>query len=180
MSCAVFVTKTCKVAVERVLVASTRRTRFALSYSARVIVTVSPVVVLGGLIVSVAEREVPFKVALTFALTVAVTCLVLMVKLAEVAPAGTVTVAGTVAEALLLVSATAVDAAAFALNVTVPEAEFPPLTVVGVKVRAEIVAVVGGTGAPLVLSRTSVAPLFPLTSIARSGLLSPLKSAEIM
>ena len=108
-----------------VLVASTRKTRFALSNSARVILTVS---VLGGggggaatgLIVSVALRVMPLRVPLIVALVAAVTVVVLIVKLAEDAPAATVTLAGTEAAALLLARLTVVAAVAAALNLTVP------------------------------------------------------------
>ena len=116
-------TYTRSVALLLVLVASTRKTRFELSNSARVIRTVS---VLGGggaatgLIVSVALRVMPSRVPLIVALTVAVTVVVLTVKLAEDAPAATVTLAGTVAAALLLARVTTVAAVAAALNLTVP------------------------------------------------------------
>ena len=115
------------------LVASTRKTRFALSNSARVILTVS---VLGGgggaptaLIVSVALRVTPSNVPLITAFVVAVTLVVLTVKLADVAPAATVTLAGTEAAALLLARVTTVAAGAAAFNVTLPWTAFPPTTV---------------------------------------------------
>ena len=108
------------------LVASTRKMRFELSNSARVILTVS---VLGGgggggaatgLIVSVALRVMPLKVPLIVALVIALTAVVLIVKFAEDAPAATVTLAGTVAAALLLARLTTVADGAAALNLTVP------------------------------------------------------------
>jgi len=123
-SCPVEVTNTRSVALLLVVVASTRKMRFPLSYSARVILTVS---VLGGgggavtgLIVSVLLRVTPLKVPLIIALIVALTVPVATVKLADDAPAATVTVAGTVAEALLLARVIVVAAGAAALNVTVP------------------------------------------------------------
>jgi len=62
----------------------------------------------------------------------AVTALVLTVKFAVVAPAGTATLEGTLAAPLLLASATcAPPAGAGPLNVTVPVEEFPPVTLVG-------------------------------------------------
>lgn len=116
-------TKTCSVALLLVLVASTRKMRFELSNSARVILTVS---VLGGggaatgLIVSVALRVMPLRVPLIVALIVALTVVVLTVKFADEAPAATVTLAGTVAAGLLLARVTTVAAGAAALNLTVP------------------------------------------------------------
>jgi hypothetical protein len=68
MSWPLEVTNTCNVAVERVLVASTRSLRLPLSYSARVIETVS---VPGGLIVKVAERDVLLRDAVIMALVAA-------------------------------------------------------------------------------------------------------------
>lgn len=119
----VAVTNTRRVALLLVLVASTRNVRFELSNSARVILTVS---VLGGggaaagLIVSVALRVTPLKVALIVALVAVVTAAVLMVKLADDAPAATVTLAGTEAAALLLANVTTVAEGAVALKLTVP------------------------------------------------------------
>jgi len=73
-----------------------------------------------GLIVSVALRVTPLKVPLIVALVVAVTVVVFTVKLAEDAPAATVTLAGTEAAALLLARLTVVADGAAALNLTVP------------------------------------------------------------
>ena len=62
----------------------------------------------------------------------AATALVLTVKVALVAPAGTTKLEGTLAAPLLLESATcAPPAGAAPLNVTVPVEEFPPVTLVG-------------------------------------------------
>src|SRR2546429_7566447 len=76
----------------------------------------------------------------------AVTTLVLTVKVALVAPAGTVTLEGTVAAAVLLLeSATcAPPAGAAPLSVTVPVEEFPPATLGGFSPSE---ARVGGGGA---------------------------------
>jgi hypothetical protein len=78
---------------------------------------------------------------------VVVTAVVVMAKEGEtVAPAATVTDAGTVAPALLLVSVTTAppDGAA-ALSVTVPLVDVPPTTEDGDKVTAEIAAPAGVT-----------------------------------
>jgi len=62
----------------------------------------------------------------------AATALVLTVKVAVVAPAGTATLEGTLAAPLLLASATcAPPAGAGPLSVTVPVEESPPVTLVG-------------------------------------------------
>jgi hypothetical protein len=88
-------TNTCNVAVERVLVASTRSLRFP-SYSARVIETVSAPPD-AGLMVKVAERDVPLREAVITALVVAGACVVPTLKVLDCEPAGTVTLAGTMA-----------------------------------------------------------------------------------
>src|ERR1017187_9673407 len=65
---------------------------------------------------------------------VALTPVVVTWKVAVVAPAATVTVAGTVAAALLLESVTDALAAAAPVSVTVPVDDVPPVTAVGFKV----------------------------------------------
>ena len=69
----------------------------------------------------------------------AATALVATVKVALVAPAGTVTLAGTVATVVLLLErlTTAPPAGAAPLSVTVPWEEFPPATLVGFSVSEE-------------------------------------------
>ena len=99
-----------------------------------------------GLIVSVALRVTPLSVALMVALAVAVTDTVVIVKFAEEAPAATVTDAGTEARVLLLARLTIVAAGAVALKVTVPVALFPPVTVLGLKVKPATVTAGGGGG----------------------------------
>ena len=74
-------TKTCNVAVERVLFASTRSLDFDRSYSARDMEIVSAAGAF-ELIVRVAEREMVFKRAVMLALVAAETAVVLMVKFA--------------------------------------------------------------------------------------------------
>src|SRR4029450_1073666 len=171
------VTNTCKVAVARVLVASTRSLRLPASYSARVIETVS---VPGGLIVKVAERDVLLRDAVIIALVVAGTCVVLMLKLLDCEAAGTMTLAGKIAAALFLAIATVVAAGATAVSVTVPVEELPPVTVVGFSDKLATPRD-GGTP-PVVLVKTSVvgAPAPPSTK-AMSGLASAFQSpARIM
>jgi hypothetical protein len=68
-----------------------------------------------------------------------VTPLVVTWKLAVVAPAATVTMAGTVAAELLLASVTEAAPAAAPLRVTVPADGVPPATVVGFRVT-EVIA----------------------------------------
>lgn len=72
----------------------------------------------------------------------AVTGLVNTVKLADVAPAGTVTLGGTVATAALLLESgtSAPPAGAGALKVTVPIEPVPPRTLVGSSVNDERLA----------------------------------------
>src|SRR5467141_309539 len=68
----------------------------------------------------------------------AATALVLIVKVAVVLAAGTVTVEGTLAAPLLLESITcAPPVGAGPLNVTVPVEEFPPVTLVGFRESEE-------------------------------------------
>jgi hypothetical protein len=154
------VTNACKIAFARVLVASTRSLRLPVSYSDRVIVTVS-VPPAAGLIVKVAERDVPLSEAVITALVVAGTCVVLMLKVLDCEPAGTVTLAGTMAAALLLVIATVVAAWAIAVSVTVPVEELPPVTVVGFNDKLATPRDGGGVGVgggtpPVVLVKTSI------------------------
>jgi hypothetical protein len=67
------------------------------------------------------------------------TALVLTVKVALVAPAATVTDAGTVAAAVLLLAnvTTAPSLGAGALSITVPVAELPPVTLAGLTATDE-------------------------------------------
>ena len=68
----------------------------------------------------------------------AATALVLIVKVALVAPAGTVTLEGTLAAVPLLESVTcAPPAGAIPLSVTVPVEELPPVTFEGLRVNEE-------------------------------------------
>jgi len=87
------------------------------------------------------------------------TALVLTVKVAPVAPAGTITLEGTLAAPLLLESTTCAPlAGAGPLSVTVPVEEFPPVTLAAFSVNEESVG--GGGGAGVTVSEADlVAPL---------------------
>lgn len=139
--------------------------------------------------VKVAERDVPFSEAVITALVVACTCVVVTLKLLDREPAGTVTLAGTVAAALLLVVATVVVAGAIAVSVTVPVEDVPPVTVAGLSERlvtprdGGVGGGVGGGGTPpVVLVKTSISGVpAPPSTKAMSGLASPFQSpARIM
>ena len=94
----------------------------------------------GGVIVNVALTEFPESVPVTVADVEVVTVDVVAVKVAEVAPAATVTLAGTFALALLQLSATIEPpVGAGPLRLTVPVEEFPPITVDGEKEMDEAV-----------------------------------------
>src|SRR5512132_3983922 len=73
------------------------------------------------------------------------TALVVTLKLALLAPAGTVTLAGTLAALELSESDTAAPPLGAApLKVTLPVAALPPVTLVGVMLNAESVGPLGG------------------------------------
>jgi hypothetical protein len=120
-------------------VASTRSELLEAVYSTFVIFTVSAAA--ATFIVRVAERVTPPPVAEITTLVVAVTVFVVTVKLALVAPAGTVTVAGTVAAVLLLASVTtSPPEEAGEVRVTVPVEELPPVTLEGFRLPLDTVA----------------------------------------
>lgn len=107
--------------------------------------TVSIAVVPGGVTVSDAVRATPAFVAVIVTDVEAPTAVVPAVKLAVVAPCVTVTVPGTVAAVLLLLSAIANPPAGAALvSVTVPCEDVPPATVVGFSDTADNDAGGGG------------------------------------
>jgi hypothetical protein len=112
-----------------------------------------------GVTVRAADLRTPPKVAGIVAVAEAVTDVVATVTLAVVAPAGTVTLAGTVAAAWLLDSVTAAppDGAA-PLNVTVAVEELPPTTLVGLSDSAESVR---GGGIPVGVTVNVAVPRTP-------------------
>jgi hypothetical protein len=95
-----------------------------------------------------APRVTPPAVPLMSAkVPVPVTGLVVIVKVAEIAPAGTVTVAGTVATAVsVLASVTVVLVETDAASVAVPVEVAPPVTMSGEIVSADIVPLPGSGG----------------------------------
>src|SRR5688572_10821724 len=97
--------------------------------------------------VSAAVRTAPAAAAERVARLFAFTRSVVTVKVADAAPAGTVTLAGTLAALLLLDSATTrPPAGAGPLNVTVPTALRPPRILVGLTVSVVSDAVSDGFG----------------------------------
>lgn len=90
-----------------------------------------------GVIVRVAVLDVPRAVAVIVAVRFDAVVVVVIVNVADVAPAGIVTDAGTLARfALLLRSVTVVAVVDARLRVTVPVDVVPPRTDVGFKLRA--------------------------------------------
>lgn len=101
----------------------------------------------GGFTVSAAVRVTPAKTAEMVAEVEAVTEVVVTVKFALVAPAGTVTLAGTAVAPELSESDTAAPPlGAAALKMTVPVEALPPVTLVGLRLKAESVGPDGGGG----------------------------------
>ena len=79
--------------------------------------------------------EEPFKVALTVALWLVVKAPAVAVKVAEVAPAGTVTDAGIVSRALLSDSVTVLPAETASFKLAVQVMEAPEATVPGLQLK---------------------------------------------
>jgi hypothetical protein len=98
---------------------------------------------LAGLMVSEACCELLPSVAVIVAVVAEVTVWVLTVNVALVAPAGTMTLAGTVAAAALLESATVAPPGGAPLSVTVPCELPPPVTLGGLRVSDATVMTVG-------------------------------------
>jgi len=127
-----------------------------------------------GLTVSTAVRVTPPKVPEIDNAVVAVTLVVVIEKVALVAPAAMVTLAGTVATAVfaLLRPTTAPPAGAPAVSVTVPCDELPPTTEVGVTLTEDKLATGGGGGGGAAVvtvklpgSSTPPAPNPPLVAV---------------
>lgn len=93
------------------------------------------------------------------------TDLLVTVKLALVAPAAMVMLAGTVAAAVLLLDreTSAPPDGAAPVSVTVPCERLPPTTLVGLSVSVESVGALGGGGvvAPLLISKERMADQAP-------------------
>ena len=124
------------------------------------------VLLAGALTVRVALRVRPAYVAEIVVLALELTAVVETVNVALVAPAGTVTLAGTVAAAVLLLES-AIDAppdGAAASSVTVPVELSPPVTVVGLRASDDSAGSEAGATVTLKL-RLTVAPC---ASVSRS------------
>lgn len=116
-------------------------------------VTVNVTLVLGGFTVSAAVLVTPAKTAEMVAAVEAVTEVVVTVKLALVAPAGTVTLAGTVAAVELSESITSTPPLGAALvNITVPCDVAPPVKLLGFSARVFRLAGGGGAGTGVTVS----------------------------
>src|SRR5439155_11680488 len=101
-----------------------------------------------GVTVKVAVLVAPPNVPLIVTGVDALTAVVAIVNVALVAPAGTVTLAGTVAAPVLLlaIDTVAPPLGAALFNVAVPVEPLPPTTLVGLTAIAEMVTVGGGGG----------------------------------
>jgi len=112
-----------------------------------------------------AVADVPFAVAVIVAVPVVLTATVVTVNVAVVAPAATVTVAGTVAPARFDESVIGSPPAGAGLEmVTVPVEFVPPSTVVGLSERVVTVGALTFRG-PVTLVVPSVAPIFATTLV---------------
>jgi hypothetical protein len=123
-----------------------------------------------GLTVSAAVRETPPKVPEIVSAVEAVTVFVVMVKVALVVPAATVTLAGTVATAglALLRLTTAPPVGAPPVSVTVPWEVLPPTTDTGFTLTAERLAAAGG-GAPGMTVRLADCVELPKKPVMMTG-----------
>jgi hypothetical protein len=112
----------------------------------------------------------------------AVTVLVGIVNVALVAPAATVTLAGTIATTVLLLeSATTIPPEGAALvSVTVPCEELPPTTLVGLSVNAESVAGPGDGDCTVNRRVTDQGPATPAELMPRTRHHNLLASSELV
>ena len=115
-------------------------------------VTVKVTLAPGGFTVSAAVLVTPARTAEMVAAVEAVTEAVVAVKVALLAPAATVTLAGTVAVAALLESDTTAPLGAALVSVTVPCDVPPPVTLLGFIARVFRLAGGGGAGAGVTVS----------------------------
>lgn len=131
-------------------------------------VTVSVTVPPGGLTVSAADLVTPPRTAEMVAAVAVVGALVVAVKVALVAPAGTVTLAGTLATAVLLLDSvtTAPPVGAAAVKVTLPWEVPPPVTLVGFSVKLLRLNAGGGGGTGVTMSvAVRLVPLYVPVSV---------------
>jgi hypothetical protein len=138
-----------------------------------------------GTTVNVADLLVPPPVAVMVTDRESFTAVVLTVKVPLVAPAGTVTLAGTLATAGLLLDSdtTSPPEGAAAVNVTVPVTGLPPTTFVWLSVSDDTEAPAGGGGGELTVqpARRAVAAVADpsLTSTVQSaGAVKPDRSTR--
>ena len=124
--------------------------------------TVKVTFAVAGFTVSVAVRDTPPNEPAMIAEVKAVTVLVVTVKVALVAPAATVTLAGTPASAVLLLASatTAPPEGAALVSVTLPCEVPPPVTLLGFSAR--VFRLAGGGGADTGVTVSVPVRLVPL------------------
>jgi hypothetical protein len=106
---------------------------------------------------------------------------VLTLKVALVAPAGTITLEGTLAAPLLLESATcAPPAGAGPLSVTVPVEDVPPITLVGFRVSEETVGRGGGVRVRVMVVVCVKVPDVPVMVVVTVPMVAALLAASVI